>query len=151
MILGGDVSKLFAGIPDEHRIASYKKREDGTPAGPGYFGEIMALGREEQTAIELPIEADVWTEDGLRRMLIPLIVPTLTLEELAHLVDADVAIPTEPILQKAVNHAAKRIAQGRSVFATLDDHVCPPSTLSTGELQMFQLKACFRKRREDEV
>jgi hypothetical protein len=57
---------------------------------------------------------------------IPSIVPTLTREELAHLVDG--GQPTWGMVEKAKAHAEARISVGKSPFAEVgEQHTLPQS------------------------
>lgn len=49
-----------------------------------------------------------------KETLIPSIVPTLTQEEIDYMKTHD--MPNEAIIQKAVDHANKRIKEGKSPF-----------------------------------
>lgn len=100
----------------------YGKREDGTPKGAGYFGEVSRPRGGFSTELSIGINFD-----GKER-LIPLIVPTLTKKELTELVtkDADPKNVPQSILDKAVAHARKRIAAGKSPFADKGDQQAQP-------------------------
>lgn len=101
---------------DEPPAASYGSRPDGTPKGKGYLGELTRPDGGVMTEYSVGIEIDGQERD------IPTIVPTLTkkeLELLLNLNDGD-KIP-KSILDKAVEHAQKRIADGKDVFAGDDE------------------------------
>lgn len=80
---------------------------DGTPKGLGYFGEIARTDEPDVFSTELSTQVD--------DLLFPLIVPTLTREELAHLVDG--GSPTKGIVEKAYRFAIQRTKDGKSPFA----------------------------------
>jgi hypothetical protein len=111
-LLRGEPTEL---IPVPHtRI--YGVRDDGTPRGYGYFGPLAHLGEEACYATELPIRAGT----GLS---IPLLVPTLTRDEISHLVSGGRA--TSTIREKAREHALLRLALGLSPFCTLTEPPLP--------------------------
>ena len=87
----------------------YGLREDGTPKGQGWLGELVN-----------PNTGDVITElstsfnfDG-QDVLVPLITPNLSRQDIEHLVMG--GEPTEEILDKAANHAISRLQKGLSPF-----------------------------------
>lgn len=87
----------------------YGLREDGTPKGQGWLGELTN-----------PTTGDVITElstsfnfDG-QDVLAPLITPNLSKEEIQHLVMG--GEPTDEIVDKAANHAMSRLQKGLSPF-----------------------------------
>jgi hypothetical protein len=90
-------------------------REASAPGfkGLGYFGAIDN-GRG-QYSTELASESD-----GLHY---PLMVPTLTGQELRHLLSG--AQPTDEIYRKAYNHAVQRGLGAKDPFATMFDQRTP--------------------------
>lgn len=114
-----NISKIFKAISRieggylssyEERLSNnkdygYGKREDGTNKGLGFFGGIPTKNGQKMT--ELSFEAD--------GIFAPLLVPTLTREEINLLVSGQK--PTEAIYKKAIAHAKKRITEGKSPFA----------------------------------
>ena len=93
-------------IESEEGLAPYGLRHSGEGAkGKGYFG-VMPGKRGMVT--ELSTEAEGVGEH-------PLIVPTLTREELEYLLAG--GDPTEPIYQKAYKHAQGRKSKGKGAFA----------------------------------
>lgn len=90
----------------------YGLRNDGTQQGSGYFGELQMQDGSGNVATELSIGVEM---DG-REVEIPTIVPTLTKEELNHLLQG--GEPTPQIIDKAVQHARERMAQGLNPFAS---------------------------------
>lgn len=95
----------------------YGNRADGTKKGTGFFGEIKRPDGSVMTEISIGV--------GLngKETEIPLIVPTLTKSEMDYLLRSDTRSKTfmdrmpPSIIDKAVDHAAGRIKQGRSPFA----------------------------------
>lgn len=87
----------------------YGLRVDGTPKGQGFLGELERPGGGISTELSVGVEFDGKEHE------IPLLVPTLSREEVDLLLRGDKATPQ--ILQKAVRHARKRIAAGMSPFA----------------------------------
>lgn len=106
--------------PSKQRVASYGKRQDGTPKGAGYFGEIPHPGKPGQFSTELSIGVNMDGKDAQ----IPLLVPTLTKQE----IDAVIAgKENNGIVQKAVDHAKKRMQQGKSPFAQPNEMIPLPT------------------------
>lgn len=98
-------------------------REDGTVPGPGYFGEVYNTDDPDLCSTEctyhlrirVPVRAHGKTKHVDTRTLVPLLVPMLDREEIAHLVDG--GDPTPGITTKAMRHAEGRLAVGLPVFA----------------------------------
>ena len=86
----------------------YGYREDGTVKGKGFLGEIK--NDDGTISTELSIDVEI---DG-KEILIPLLVPTLTKAEIDHLKSGKKF--TDAMVKKAVAHAKKRIAAGKSPF-----------------------------------
>ena len=86
----------------------YGKREDGTQKGKGYFGELMTPDGKKMT------EYSIGMEINGKEVLMPSLVPTLTKAEVDHIVKGKPL--TDAIMDKAVAHAKKRIAEGKSPF-----------------------------------
>jgi hypothetical protein len=87
----------------------YGPREDGTSKGNGWLGPI--LRKDGSVMTEVSEESD--------GMFYPLIVPTLTQEEIDQLKNLDLKngkIP-DSIRAKAIKHARERIKAGKSPFA----------------------------------
>lgn len=108
------------GLPDDLITVPHTRvegvREDGTARGRGYFGPLAHTGEEACFATELPCVVGT-------KLIIPLLVPTLTREEISHLVCGGRA--TDAILEKALAHAEHRRTLGLSVFATDHDARTP--------------------------
>ncbi len=88
---------------------NYGLRPDGTQKGPGFLGTLKTPTGEVSTEISIGVEING------KETLIPSLVPTLTKEEINHLLSGKK--PMEGIVDKAVAHAKKRIAEGKSPFA----------------------------------
>lgn len=101
---------------------SFGTRADGTPKGTGFLGVLQRPDGGVST--ELSVGVDLG--DGEEQ--IPLLVPTLTQEEIDHLLSGKKE--TKAILDKAVAHARKRKREGKPVFATPSD--TPRQTTTTG-------------------
>lgn len=99
-------------IPDLFAEESgYGNRMDGTPKGTGYFGELKMKDGSGRVATEISVGVEV---DG-KEMDIPTLVPTLTSKEKDYLLSGNK--PTKEIVNKAVEHARKRIEEGKSVYS----------------------------------
>jgi len=93
----------------------YGLRLDGTKKGKGFFGEIPMADGNVMTEQSIGV-----TVDGKER-LIPLLVPTLSPDEIQTLVEG--GKPTDAMVTKAFEHAMPRIAKGRSPFAEPNDPI----------------------------
>jgi hypothetical protein len=102
----------------------YGLRNDGTPKGNGYFGALSDSFGNVVTELSIGVELD-GTETE-----IPLIVPTLTYEELSHLLSG--GEPSRETVGKAVSHARGRRALGLPVFAEPWETVQPPAPPAPG-------------------
>jgi len=104
----------------------YGDRPDGTAKGKGFFGELKRPGGGVSTEISIGV--------GIKgkETTIPLIVPTLTKDELGYLLKADPKSKTffdkmpKTIIEKAVDHANTRIEAGKSPFADPDEIMKAP-------------------------
>lgn len=115
--VGAQTIRLQQRIQTPAEVKLYKgTREDGTPKGPGFFGELAEVGYPDLYATELPLL--VYEFSGSPR-LIPLITPDSTYEELAHLVTG--GGPTPAIRQWATEWARRRLAHGQSPFAAMGE------------------------------
>lgn len=95
----------------------YGQRADKTQKGMGFFGELKRPDGKISTEISVGVGING------KETEIPLIVPSLSKEELDYLLNTPVKskrffddMPPE-ILQKAVEHAKMRIDQEKSPFA----------------------------------
>lgn len=93
------------------KVKGYGKRADGTEKGTGFFGELKMKDGSGSVATEISIGVNF----GGKETQIPTLVPTLSKDEVDHLLKG--LPPTPEIVQKAVDHAKARIAQGKSPFA----------------------------------
>ncbi len=105
----------------------YGKRPDGTPKGRGFLGELKRPDGKVSTEISVGVNI------GGKEMDIPTLVPTLTKAEVSSLLKGD--RPSDVIVQKAVDHAKQRIAQGKSVFA--DPELLTSPKGAKGEMQVL--------------
>lgn len=94
----------------------YGKRNDGSNKDVGFLGELMTLDNNIMTENSIGIEIDG------QEVEIPTIVPTLTKEETDWLLQGndvlDRSETAERIIQKATEHAQKRLSEGNSPFYT---------------------------------
>lgn len=91
----------------------YGQRLDGSQKGNGYFGPIKRPDGAVST--ELSFDFD---QDG-KNIAAPLLVPTLSLDEINHLMSG--AKPTDAIYDKATAHALDRIKAGKPTWALPDE------------------------------
>lgn len=123
--LNSMLSKHFAkgGEAGGQGLAPYGVRHSGEGAkGKGYFGELPHKSGSPATEISAA-HPDIGEY--------PLIVPTLTREELDHLLSGNP--PTEDIYLKAENHAKQRIGKGKHPFAQPDELRYPvPNKMAEG-------------------
>lgn len=99
----------------------YGNRPDGTKKGTGFFGEIKRPDGNVMTEISIGV--------GLngKETNIPLIVPTLTKQEMDYLLKNDPKSKTfmnkmpPSIIDKAVDHAVMRMKEGKSPFVGADE------------------------------
>lgn len=117
--LRGDPEGLVARIPKQGK--KYGNREDGTPKGIGFFGEIARSDDREAFSTELSV--------SIGKESIPLLVPSLSAEEIAHLVDG--GGPTTSIFQKALAHAQQRKSANLSPYAEIGEQVTLPKSANT--------------------
>jgi len=106
--------------PDDNQVSMYGARPDGTPKGPGYFGELSTKSRPDTFSGERTIGVNF---DG-KDYDVPLIVPTLTHKELQAVLHGQ---DTDGIVRKAVEHAKKRLAEGKSPYASKEDYTQLPA------------------------
>ena len=103
----------FAGyVPP--KPSSGGKRPDGTEKANGFFGPLAGAG---------PLVGSTLTELSLgvpingKEIDVPSLVPTLTKEEVAYITNGGDPRKNPSIKQKAIEHAEKRLAEGKSPFA----------------------------------
>jgi len=93
----------FQGSPDNGR------RLDFSPKGKGYFGPMTRPDGGVSTELSFDFE-----QNG-KNVFAPLMVPTLSKQELNHLLSGQK--PTEDIYAKAIQFALERLRSGKSAFA----------------------------------
>ncbi len=117
-------SAAYSG-PDVHDLAApvgysnpdqWDKRADGSLKGNGFLGLLRRPDGKVSSEISVGVNI------GGKEVEIPTMVPTLTRAEVETLLSNDPAggVP-QPILDKAVDFAKKRIAAGKSPFAGPDE------------------------------
>lgn len=84
-------------------------RADGSKKGQGFLGPLKF--HDGRTSTELSIGVNI----GGRDVEIPALVPTLSKEQIDHLLAGNA--PTDGIAEKAIEHAKMRVGQGLSPFA----------------------------------
>ena len=84
-------------------------RADGSKKGNGFLGPLKF--HDGRTSTELSIGVNI----GGRKVEIPALVPTLSKEQIDHLLAGNA--PTDGIVEKAIEHARMRTQQGLPVFA----------------------------------
>lgn len=77
--------------------------------GPGFWGTLQRPDGQTSTELSIGVEFDG------KETEIPSLVPTLTRAEVDHMLAGNK--PTLEIVRKAVEHAKKRMAEGKDVFA----------------------------------
>ena len=105
-------------IKKEPAAEGYGLRNDGTPKGKGYLGEIQLPDGNVATEYSIGVNMDG------KEVEIPTLVPTLTEDEVALMRD-DIIPNHKPvpkaIAEKAIAHAEQRMAEGKSVWAEEDE------------------------------
>lgn len=106
---GGLGPIIYPSSPKQNK--NYDYRADGSRKGSGWLGEHKMTDGSNRVMTEYSIGIDF----GEGEMEIPTVVPTLSKNELAYLLDGgDV---TDAIIKKAVAHARKRVKANKSPFA----------------------------------
>lgn len=90
-------------------MSDYGERADGTPKGLGFFGELKRPDGSVSTELSIGVNL------GGHEVEIPLIVPTLSREELDYLLKG--GEPTRSLVDKAVEFAIQRQRAGQPFFA----------------------------------
>ncbi len=99
----------------------YGNRIDGSKKGKGYFGEIKRPDGSVMTEVSIGVGING------KETQIPLIVPTLTKQEMDYLRRSNINSPRfmskmpPSIIDKAVDHAVGRMQEGKSPFASEED------------------------------
>ncbi len=103
------------------------RRPDGTLTGPGFLGEIPDGHGMVNTEVSIGVRLEA---NGGKETDIPTLVPTLTEEELDYFrTNREEDLPTKDpdlwrgIVQKAVDHANKRVREGESPFLEAADRI----------------------------
>jgi hypothetical protein len=101
-------------------------RADGTEKGEGYFGKLKRPDGDVSTELSIGVNING------KETEIPTLVPTLDEKEKQYLINTptDKIFTSNPsifksIQQKAVDHAQKRIKEGRSPFADNNESIKP--------------------------
>ena len=90
----------------------FGNRPDGSKKGTGFLGVLKGADGSAMTEYSVGVQIDG------KQMDVPTLVPTLTRAEVKTVLNLkDGEKLPEAIIQKAVDHAKDRIAQGKSVFA----------------------------------
>ena len=100
----------------ERATPDYGKRRDGSKKGKGWLGAIDLGGGN--VATEFTTQSDDVQVDG-KQIDFPTLVPTLSpedVERMKKVITSKGKIPKD-IMQKAIEHARKQLAGGKSVFA----------------------------------
>jgi hypothetical protein len=106
------VSTRVSMIADMLRETNNNKRPDGTNKGTGWLGKQKNMRGEAVTEYSIGVEIDG------KEVLIPTLVPDLTPSEVQALLDSSATGKELPatVIKKAVDHAIKRMAEGKSPF-----------------------------------
>jgi hypothetical protein len=110
----------------QFKDSGYGNRPDGTPKGKGFLGELKRPDGNVSTEISVGVNI------GGKEMDIPTLVPTLTKAEVDSLLKGDA--PSDAIVRKAVDHAKKRIAEGKSVFADPEPLTSPKGAIGIAQV-----------------
>lgn len=110
-------------------------RPDGTKKGFGFLGELPVSGPEgEGVTTEFTTQSNAVKVDG-KRIEFPSLVPTLSWDEIntmtRDIIPNRKPIPDE-IMQKAVDHAIKRLSENKSVF--IEEGEAPGRTFKPGDI-----------------
>jgi hypothetical protein len=117
--MSASVGKKF----NQNDPKTFGQRPDGSQKGSGYFGVLKRPDGGVSTEISIGVGLNGKETD------IPLIVPTLTKQELNMLLKMPLGKgfnPPESIIKKAVDHAQNRIQAGKSPFAGPDEQMGMP-------------------------
>ena len=110
----GTFTRVF--FDNKGSLVDTSKRLDGSDKGLGYFGKLKRPDGMESTEISTGIGVDG------KEIEIPMLVPTLTQKEVDQLLRIPLPPPSgfkfpKPIVDKAIAHYQKRVAEGKSPFA----------------------------------
>jgi hypothetical protein len=139
--------KVFSNpIPKNNKDIGYGLRDDKTFKGKGWFGPIpINEGKYEVTEYSIDKEIDGKT------YLMPTIVPTLTIPELKEVLSVASNLGVGKISAKTeakiIDHAMKRIKEGKSPFAEPGEEV-KLSAEAMKEVEKFNVKQNKTKKQE---
>lgn len=111
------LSKILGKSAPQATEPDYGFRVDGTKKGNGFFGPLKMTNGSTDVMTEVSIGVNI---DG-KDVEIPSLVPTLSKSEVDLILSG--AGLNEGIVNKAVEHARKRISEGKSPFAGKEDIV----------------------------
>ena len=117
-------------------MPDYGNRPDGTAKGNGWYGPMPT--NDGRVATELTIGVNL----GGKETNIPLIVPTLSQEEINHLMAG--GKPTQEMVSKAAQFAQERMAEGKSPYA--DNQESQAAAAAQGVSEEQALMEAFRGR-----
>lgn len=103
-------------------ISPKTKKTPAKKKGKGFLGTLRRPDGKVSTELSVGVNIDG------KEMEIPTLVPTLDKKEIDYLLGGNK--PTEEIIKKAVEHARKRIAEGKSPFYNEDENKQSPSWTS---------------------
>lgn len=130
-------------IPNPKTMKEMGKRKKGL----GYFGELKRP--DGMISTELSVGVNI---DG-KEIQIPSLVPTLTQKEINYLLGGNE--PTKQIINKAVEHAKKRIAAGKNPFAQTGEAISKKPRVEGIETRQYggrvSSKRARRTRRIDQI
>jgi len=115
---GGGNTNLGGGAGNDTLVPNYGLRPDGTPKDVGWLGQLQ-LPSGKGVATEYSMQSQAVKDASGKQIDFPTLVPTLTEEEIQLMVTDIIPNekdPPEPIIQKAIAHAKKRMAEGKSPF-----------------------------------
>ena len=93
---------------------NYGNRPDGSEKGAGFFGELDRPDGDVSTELSAGVDFGDGEEE------IPLLVPTLTKEQINHLLSGEK--PTDEIYEQAIKFARARKQAGMPTFATPEEY-----------------------------
>jgi hypothetical protein len=134
-----DNLKGLSGSPDSQRAvllniigSDYKEQpqaETERKKGPGFLGTLARPDGDTSTELSIGVELDG------REIEIPSLVPTLTKTEVDHMLSGKK--PTKAIVDKAVEHAKKRMAEGKDVFAQPGEQTRAATKVPDGMIRLI--------------
>lgn len=105
--------------------STFGKRPDGTAKGSGFFGVL----KRPDGKVSSELSTDDPIDNSGKKVLHPLIVPSLTRPELDYLLSGQKGNQDmeQRIYKKSADHARERIKAGKSPFAGPGEQQSPPS------------------------